>query len=952
MKIPEIEAIDILSRYSGYNNYILELKRKHEIQKNFKLTRPQAEYIIKYHEVVPKFAKKYVNILGNFGEKLMNEKHLTTPPKKVWVEKLLCESDLAYNVWGKLFESEKLSSMWIPKASVVPTSKPLKEIDLSKYDKPNRKLMEHQKIAIRTLVSNDRFILADDMGLGKSLSINTLVITPNGRKKIGEINIGDKVIGSDGLSYNVIGVFPQGKRKLFRITFNDGFSILSDEEHLWSVMSPNYSLNRNNERIKKSIVLSTKQMMDKNGIINIDGNGYNLKKEYKINTYYKSNNGNNKWQIPIVKPIIFNNNTILPINPYLLGLALGDGSFKGKNIKFSVHKDDYDELFKNFNFKENKPNGNKRNGYINVNNSLFELGIEHTRSHIKFIPDIYKYSSIDNRLSILQGLMDTDGYCMKSKTNKYNGAFYCTVSEKLCDDLIEIVHSLGGIARKSSRITKYTYKGEKKDGKLSYNINIKLPLGMIPFRLKRKLDLYNYPQKYPVGRYISNIEYETEDDAVCISVDSPDRLYVAEHCIVTHNTTSAVVASLELNVKKVLVVCTASLKINWMREIQMYTNKKIFIVEGKKWGSTFDYYIINYDILKNYHTLEDNKNEKDEDIKLIQNMKFDLAIVDEAHNISNKTAKRTQIMNEILKDIPNVWLMTGTPMTSRPINYFNLLEIVKSPITSNWQTYVRRYCGGFRFKAGTKKVWNTSGATNLSELREATQNIILRRLKTEILDLPEKIVTPIYLELFSTYYNEEFDEFLKIAHFQKNKESLSITLNRLMKARQIIAIEKLPYTYELIDKFIEQDKKVIVFTNFTATLDMIHEKYKNISVVLDGRMNKTQKQNSIDKFQTESKIKVFVANLKAGGTGHNLTEAEGVIMNDLCFVPGDHVQGEDRAFRIGQKNTVLVYYPIFENTIERIIYNILIKKKNDIDEVMGDGEYSEGFAKEVLKELF
>jgi SNF2 family DNA or RNA helicase len=160
-----------------------------------------------------------------------------------------------------------------------------------------------------------------------------------------------------------------------------------------------------------------------------------------------------------------------------------------------------------------------------------------------------------------------------------------------------------------------------------------------------------------------------------------------------------------------------------------------------------------------------------------------------------------------------------------------------------------------------------------------------------------------------------------------------------------------PYTCELIDKCLDQGKKVIVFTNFTQTLDAIQEKYKKNSVVLDGRMSKEKRQESVDRFQNEDKIKVFISNIIAGGVGITLTAAETVIMNDLSFVPAHHSQAEDRAYRYGQKNSVLVYYPVFENTIEVNIYNILQKKKNIIDQVMGDGEFSDTFASELLKTL-
>jgi hypothetical protein len=414
-------------------------------------------------------------------------------------------------------------------------------------------------------------------------------------------------------------------------------------------------------------------------------------------------------------------------------------------------------------------------------------------------------------------------------------------------------------------------------------------------------------------------------------------------------TTSAVIASMESGAKKVLIVCPASLKINWDREIKNYSNRKVLIVEGRKWGSTFDYYIINYDIIKNYHSTD--KSEDSDDYKLLVNAGFDLAIVDEAHYISNATANRTRLLNDVLEQIPKVWLLTGTPMTSRPINYFNLLKIVESPLTLNWQSYVRRYCKGYQFNVGNRKVWNTSGASNLDELRERTKNIVLRRMKTDILDLPEKIVTPVFVELTSKMYDEELEEFTRISNDKKDDETITVTLNRLMRIRQLIAYEKIPYTCELIDKCLEQGKKVIVFTNFTMSLDMLHEKYKKNSVTLDGRMNKDKRQENVDRFQNEDKIKVFIGNIKAAGVGITLTAAEVVIMNDLSFVPADHSQGEDRAYRYGQKNSVLVYYPVFENTVEKIIYNILQRKKGVIDQVMGDGEYSESFSKDLLKQL-
>ena len=148
-----------------------------------------------------------------------------------------------------------------------------------------------------------------------------------------------------------------------KLFFNDGFSVKCCKEHLWTVSSCNNGNNSKN-RNYKPITLSTEQLLDVNSEITIKGNGHNKNKDYKIKTYYKSGK-NNKWQIPIVKPIEFDNKSILPINPYLLGLCLGDGHIQQKKVYFTIDKNDYLELFEEFLHKKesNNRNDNIKNKY-------------------------------------------------------------------------------------------------------------------------------------------------------------------------------------------------------------------------------------------------------------------------------------------------------------------------------------------------------------------------------------------------------------------------------------------------------------------------------------------------------------------------------------------------------------------------------------------------------------
>ena len=425
------------------------------------------------------------------------------------------------------------------------------------------------------------------------------------------------------------------------------------------------------------------------------------------------------------------------------------------------------------------------------------------------------------------------------------------------------------------------------------------------------------------------------------------RRYILADDMGLGKTTSTIIAALETGSKKILIVCPASLKINWQREIENYSDRSVYICEGKKFSTEHDFVIVNYDIIKNFH---DPKNPNE---SLITQSNFDLVIMDEAHMISNTQAQRTKVINNFVKGIKYVWLLTGTPMTSRPMNYYNLLSIIESPVAQNWMAYAIRYCQGYQFRAGNRKVWNVSGASNLEELRDRTSKQVLRRLKEDVLDLPEKIISPIYLRLKSKEYEEVMGDYYD--WYDKNPDessSLTVQFSKLMKVRKIIANEKVNQTIEIAENIIEQGKKVIIFTNFTDTLQLIHNHFKKESVYLDGSCSKQQRQYSVDQFQENEKIKVFVGNLKAAGVGLTLTSAEVVIMNDLSFVPAEHSQAEDRAYRYGQKNNVIVYYPLFDNTIEGIIYDILNNKKQVIRTVMGDGEIEQtsgDMVEEILK---
>lgn len=416
-------------------------------------------------------------------------------------------------------------------------------------------------------------------------------------------------------------------------------------------------------------------------------------------------------------------------------------------------------------------------------------------------------------------------------------------------------------------------------------------------------------------------------------------------------TYQSIVASIEKNVRKILIVCPASVKISWQREIESF-NLKSTIVSGSKWPSVDKYTIINYDILKNFHTIGPQTKTKDDKLnphfRDIIKENYDLIIIDEAHRVKDSKSQRGKIISEVVREgkIANVWLLTGTPIANRPMDFFNLLKLVKSPIADNWKFFAERYCDSKRFfktlKNGEKKqVWITNGASNLDELAIKTKNLVLRRLKTEVLDMPDKIISTNYHKLgkralkeYETLWDEYVD---KKAEEGKKVRLLTRDLVELGLLRKFIAMETIPHTIELANEAVEQGQKVVIFTTFTDELNELADNFGPICVTHNGRMSEKEKQKSVDSFQNSKKIKIFIGNIASAGVGITLTEGTIVIFNSFDWVPGNNEQAEDRCFRIGQKNHVNVYYQLFSGTVSMVMWHTLMNKQEVINKIIGNG---------------
>ena len=418
-------------------------------------------------------------------------------------------------------------------------------------------------------------------------------------------------------------------------------------------------------------------------------------------------------------------------------------------------------------------------------------------------------------------------------------------------------------------------------------------------------------------------------------------------------TYQSIVAALECGAERVLIICPSSLKINWMREVQNFCDD-VSIISGNYWNPN-RFTIVNYDILKNFHTVKE-RNKEYEDWELMRDIvEFnpDLLILDEAHYVKNHKSKRGAILKDLSKNFgcERVWLLTGTPIANRPMDYYNLLSIIDSPITNNWVHYAKTYCDGMRFKKGGRYIWVTKGASNLDELAAKTRRTILRRKKEDVLDLPEKLITPVYLELENVDgYKSVWEDYLEKRRVEGKKGNPARDLVEMTLLRTFIAMETVPYSIEKAEEALELNKKVIIFCNFNDEMDAFIRHFGNKCVCVRGGMSDKQKQLSVDRFQEDDSCQVFVGQIKAAGVGLTLTEAEIVIMNSLDWVPGNHEQAEDRAYRIGQKETVNIYYMLMDDTIDTLVWDILNEKKKIIGTIMGEDDLITEFLNKIDNE--
>lgn len=412
-------------------------------------------------------------------------------------------------------------------------------------------------------------------------------------------------------------------------------------------------------------------------------------------------------------------------------------------------------------------------------------------------------------------------------------------------------------------------------------------------------------------------------------------------------------------VERVLVICPASLKINWSRELEKWLVKKYTIGIANKEFPNTNIVVVNYDILKKHHDS-------------LRSVAWDVAIIDECHYLKNPKAQRTAEVlgkwhrqeEKKITAIParKKIFLTGTPIVNRPIELWPILKYsMPESLGRNWKYYVLRYCDGYQSRYG----WDVSGASNLEELQEKLrENLMVRRLKADVLtelpakrrqiiELPingyrdqikkekaawerkEKAIEELQLAVELAKASEDPKEYEQAV--LKLKEGARLAFTEIASVRHETALIKVPSVVEHILGCLEEEDKLVVFAYHRDVIAEIKQSLEEAGVqcvVLTGDTPQEKRQQAVDGFQNNSKVRVFIGNILAAGVGITLTASSHVVFTELDWVPGNVSQAEDRTHRIGQRNSVLVQHLVIDESIDAKMAQALVDKQRVIDEAL------------------
>tara|TARA_R100000482_G_scaffold124710_2_gene78576 strand:+ start:31381 stop:33924 length:2544 start_codon:yes stop_codon:yes gene_type:complete len=828
------------------------------------------------------------------------------------------------------------------------------------------------------------------------------VLTPTGWTTYGAISEGDRVIGSDGKAHRVTGVYPRGVLDTYRVTFNDGASVVVDGDHLWEVQTK-----RQSQGGYHAQAIATTDLLEL----------------IKTATY----------RIPQVAPVEFDMAGDLPLHPYVLGAILGDGYLSQKSsVSITSEDPEIIERMQSLLPDDVSLNAWAVNGHTPawglvshgrrglIPGIIKDLGLAGTKSATKFIPAQYLLSSAEDRLEMIRGLMDTDGHATTA------GVEYVTVSPSLSEGMTFLVQSLGGTVRTSTKTPTYINRhGNKINGQLAYRLSFNMPEGMIPFSLSRKADKYRPSFKYPPLRSIKSIEPEGREEVVCISVDSPDALYVTSDFIVTHNTRTSIAWLDLIGATRVILVAEANICAQFAGEIMdLAPHRTIVNLAGltrqtrherinkllrKKEGVV----VLNYEMFR-----------RDEEAlgKILQ-WRADTLLVDEAHNMkSTKTANYKYVEKLAFahntcpdcdslvyglnrpcgscgwrieeggvrtwdreastdkekflstRSVKNMLLLTGTPVLNTPVDLYSIYHLI-DPVAFPSEAWFKRVFTKPDYSA-RRHTFTPKGLERIQSLLKG--RYLARTLKEVGIDLPKQRIHIERVEMDPKKYPlqartvEQVSKHAAVMLSSGETATLMHVIAIILRKRQAnvwpggitfkdpntgeilfsVGQEvqescKMDAALERIKEYHKEGRRQIVFSQFQSALAEFESRVNAAGIravrfdgSTPGRLREAVKNNFYAAKGEEAKWDVVLVHYKTGGAGLNLTAATVTHILDEEWNAGKRDQSYARSHRMGQTQETDVHVYRVPASVDVWMANLIHMKERMVNK-LGEAMSSE-----------
>jgi SNF2 family DNA or RNA helicase len=453
------------------------------------------------------------------------------------------------------------------------------------------------------------------------------------------------------------------------------------------------------------------------------------------------------------------------------------------------------------------------------------------------------------------------------------------------------------------------------------------------------------------------------------------------------------ICNLHINEGSFLIICTASMKLKWQREIKKWTNYDAYIIYGEKESSLpkAKFYIINYHILGR-ENVKDRKRENRNKIlfdKLESKRKIDCEnskkeykkkrykeknirlegwvtelskcniigiFPDESHRFSNPKAIWTKCFVWMFYSIdPKIFVpLSGTPIRKRPRNFWTILHLICPNIFNNEYRYLWKFCGPKKGFFG----WTFDESSNEEELHRLLQPIMIRQLKSEVLNLPNKVYNVLPMELTKLEeknYINATDELKKL--LKEHNENSIIVKNNISKVKRLAYLAKRNSVFIWIDEYLEDHDKLVIAVWHKAVMEDLYERYKKISVKIDGSVNGKDRQLAEDRFQTDDSIKIIFIQTDAGGEGITLTASNAIAIIEMPDTPGQVIQLVGRIDRVGAEKhkQLMIYFPFANGTIENDIADSIETSFESLGMILDGKENSKlfntSFDKNIIKKL-